>query len=130
MTNTQARLIALPLVMIGGSLYSVVREEFALLLGGAAFILAGVFFIIEYNKSLYHFFRKNRGPLPALLILILRSLKAILYVVGGIPGALVYGRSRDRWLQDCRVLRWHLRGCPDDEGLARLREKSPDGGGT
>jgi GT2 family glycosyltransferase len=85
---------------------------------------------IEYHKSLYRFFRKNRGPLPALLILILRSLKAILYVVWGIPRALVYGRNRERWLQDCKVLRWHLRGCPENEGLARLGEKSPDGGGT
>jgi len=85
---------------------------------------------IEYHRSLYHFFRKNRGPLPALLIVILRVLKAILYVVWGIPGALVYRRSRDRWRQDWRVLRWHLRGCPEDEGLARLREKSVDGGGA
>ena len=85
---------------------------------------------IEYHKSLYRFFRKNRGSFPALLILILRSLKAILYVLWGIPGALAHGRRRDRWLQDCKVLRWHVRGCPDDEGLAGLREKSPDGGGT
>jgi GT2 family glycosyltransferase len=83
---------------------------------------------IEYHRSLYRFFRKNRGPLPALLVVILRVLKAILYVVWRSPGALVYGR--DRWLQDWKVLRWHLRGCPGDEGLAQLREKSADGGGT
>ena len=83
---------------------------------------------IEYHRSLYHFFRKNRGAFPALLVVILRVLKAILYVVWRIPGALVYGRSRDRWLQDWKVLRWHLRGCPEGEGLARLREKSVDGG--
>ena len=52
MSNTQARLIALSLVMIAGSLYSVVREEFALLIGGCVFIAAGIFFIIEYKKSL------------------------------------------------------------------------------
>jgi len=84
---------------------------------------------IEYHRSLYRFFRKNRGPLAALLIVMLRSLKAILYVVWGIPGALVYRRSRNRWQQSWKVLRWHLRGCPGDEGLARLREKSADGGG-
>ena len=83
---------------------------------------------IEYHRSLYHFFRKNRGVFLALLVVILRVLKAILYVVWRIPGALVYGRSRDRWLQDWKVLRWHLRGCPEGEGLARLREKSVDGG--
>jgi hypothetical protein len=68
--------------------------------------------------------------LPLLLIVMLRVLKAILYVVWGIPGALVYRRRRDRWRQDWKVLRWHLRGCPEDEGLAQLREKSADGGGV
>jgi hypothetical protein len=52
MSNIQARLIALPLVMIAGSLYSVVREEFALSIGSVTFIAAAVFFIIEYKKSL------------------------------------------------------------------------------
>jgi GT2 family glycosyltransferase len=85
---------------------------------------------IEYHRSLYRFFRKNRGLLPLLLIVMLRVLKAILYVVWGIPGALVYRRRRDRWRQDWKVLRWHLRGCPEDEGLAQLREKSADGGGV
>ncbi len=58
----------------------------------------------------------------------LRVLKAILYVVWRIPAALVYGRGRDRWLQDWKVLRWHLRGCPEDEGVSRVRKKSADGG--
>jgi GT2 family glycosyltransferase len=83
---------------------------------------------IEYHRSLYHFFRKNRGPLAALLIVTLRVVKAVLYVVWGAPGALVNSRIRDRWLQDWKVLRWHLRGCPDDEGLARLSGKASDGG--
>lgn len=52
MSNTQARLMALPFVMIAGSLYSVVREEYALLFGGCAYIAAGIFFVIEYKKSL------------------------------------------------------------------------------
>ena len=52
MSSIQARLVALPLIMIAGSLYSVVREEFALFLGGCVFIAAGVFFVIEYKKSL------------------------------------------------------------------------------
>jgi hypothetical protein len=52
MSNIQARLIALPLVMIASSLYSVVREEFALFIGGTTFIAAAIFFIIEYKKSL------------------------------------------------------------------------------
>ena len=85
---------------------------------------------IEYYKSLNHFFRKNRGPIPALLVVILRVFKTILYLVLGIPGALVSGRSRARWLRDWKVLRWYMRGCPQGEGLARLREASREGGGT
>jgi GT2 family glycosyltransferase len=83
---------------------------------------------IEYHRSLYHFFRKNRGLLSALSIFGIRLLKAFLYVVIGAPIALVYPRRRERWLQDWKVLRWHLRGCPASEGLARLRDKREDGG--
>jgi GT2 family glycosyltransferase len=85
---------------------------------------------IEYCRSLNHFFRKNRGPVPALLAVMLRVFKTILYLVGGIPGALVSGRSRNRWLRDWTVLRWYARGCPEDEGLSRLREASGEGCGT
>lgn len=84
---------------------------------------------IEYHRSLYHFFRKNRGWFPALLIVTIRVLKALLYVALGAPIALFPGRGRERWLQDWQVLRWHLRGCPANEGLARLREEREDGGG-
>jgi hypothetical protein len=52
MRNSHARLIALPLVMIAGSLYAVVQEEYARLLGACAFLPAGFAFIIEYKKSL------------------------------------------------------------------------------
>jgi hypothetical protein len=83
---------------------------------------------IEYHRSLYRFFGRNRGPLALALVVAIRLLKAILYVVWGIPGALLHARGRDRWLQDCKVLRWHLRRCPGDEGLARLRTPGAEGG--
>jgi len=51
MTNAQTRLLALPLVMIAGALYSVVREEFALFIGGLVFLAAGILFIREWIKS-------------------------------------------------------------------------------
>ena len=51
MTNAQARLLALPLVMIAGTLYSAVREEFSLFIGGLVFLVAGIVFIREWLKS-------------------------------------------------------------------------------
>ncbi len=74
---------------------------------------------IEYHRSLYHFFRKNRSPLQAALVRALRVLKGLLYVtLGGLP-ALVSARSRERWLQSRKVLEWHLRGEPLDWGLRK-----------
>jgi hypothetical protein len=52
MSNIQARLIALPIVMVAGSLYSLVREDFALFIGSCIFLAAGIFFVVEYIKSL------------------------------------------------------------------------------
>ncbi len=77
---------------------------------------------IEYHRSLYHFFRKNRGGPRAAGIKALRIAKAALYVVMRAPGAILSRRMRERWEQDWIVLRWHLRGCPEDEGLRALRE--------
>ncbi|MEN6428701.1 MAG: hypothetical protein ABFE13_25415 [Phycisphaerales bacterium] len=54
MTNAQAKLLALPLVMIAGALYSVVREEFALFIGGLVFLVSGILFVREWVKSAKH----------------------------------------------------------------------------
>ena len=82
---------------------------------------------IEYHRSLYHFFRKNRGVPQTVLVVAFRMLKGILYVVVGGPSAVLSRRSRDRWWQDWKVLSWHMHGCPPTEGLARVRD--PDAGG-
>ena len=74
---------------------------------------------IEYHRSLYHFFRKNRGVASAAAILVLRVLKGMLYVSAGALPALFRERARDRWRQNVRVLSWHLRGRPADEGLRK-----------
>ncbi len=76
---------------------------------------------IEYHRSLYHFFDKNRGPALAAGIKALRVAKAVLYVIVKAPGALLSAKLRDRWRQDWIVLRWHLRGRPENEGLKRAR---------
>lgn len=92
---------------------------------------------IEYHRSLYHFFRKNRSAGMAAAIKALRVTKALLYVIIRGPGALLSGKLRDRFRQDWIVLRWHLRGCPRDEGLRQVRgpaaketNESSDQGGS
>lgn len=75
---------------------------------------------IEYHRSLYHFFEKNRGAPVARAVFALRVGKGALRVATGWLGAPFSRRRRERWLQDVRVLAWHLRGRPEGAGLARL----------
>jgi hypothetical protein len=65
MTNVHARLLALPLVMVAGSLYSMVREEFALLIGGLTFLCGAVLFIGEWVGSLRSPAARRVGSPPA-----------------------------------------------------------------
>jgi GT2 family glycosyltransferase len=72
---------------------------------------------IEYHRSLYRFFRNHRGEAAFRAVLALRVAKGFLYAATGWLPGLVSGRARDRWLQNLRVLAWHLRGMPADAGL-------------
>ena len=74
---------------------------------------------IEYHRSLYRFFRTHRGERAFRALLALRIAKGFLYAATGWLPALFSARSRDRWLQNLRVLAWHLRGRPAREGLVR-----------
>jgi GT2 family glycosyltransferase len=74
---------------------------------------------IEYHRSLYRFFRTHRGERAVRVLLAVRIAKGFLYAATGWLPALVSARARDRWLQNLRVLAWHLRGRPAREGLAR-----------
>ena len=67
---------------------------------------------IEYHRSLYHFFKKNRGPARWAAVVAWRFGKALLYVIVRAPAALVPGSGRERWHADWRVFEWHLRGQP------------------
>jgi hypothetical protein len=73
---------------------------------------------IEYHRSLYHFFRVNRGTGWMATVLSLRLLKTLLYVVVSAPAALFGGRGLARWKVHRDVLAWHLRGCPRSVGFA------------
>jgi len=72
---------------------------------------------IEYHRALYRFLRKRRGALQARLVMVLRSLKALVAVLVRIPAGLVSRRGRERVRERWRVLAWHLRGRPEAEGL-------------
>jgi hypothetical protein len=72
---------------------------------------------IEYHRSLYRFFQTHRGERIFRAVLALRIAKGFLYAATGWLPGLVSSRARDRWLQNLRVLAWHLRGRPSREGL-------------
>jgi hypothetical protein len=73
---------------------------------------------IEYHRSLYHFFRVNRGTGWMAAVLSLRLLKSLFYVVTLAPPAVFGGRGLARWKVHRDVLAWHFRGCPRAVGLA------------
>ncbi len=73
---------------------------------------------IEFHRSLYHFFRKNRGAGPAAAVLGLRVAKLLLYTVVLAFTAPFSRRERERWRSAAIVLGWHVRGCPATGGLA------------
>ncbi len=77
---------------------------------------------IEYHRSLYHFFRKNRGPGMWFAAVALRLAKQFLYAVARAPVALFSARARGRWQGDLRLLAWHLVGQPASWGLSGQRK--------
>ena len=83
---------------------------------------------IEYHRSLYRFFRKNRGAVALALLVGVRVVKSVLHVVVDAPGALLSVKGRERWRARRRVLAWHLSGCPEGWGMAPpLAETTTDG---
>jgi GT2 family glycosyltransferase len=72
---------------------------------------------IEYHRSLYQFFRAHRGESVFRAVLALRIAKGVFYAATGWLPGLASARARHRWLQNLRVLAWHLRGRPAREGL-------------
>jgi len=78
---------------------------------------------IEYHRSLYRFFRKNRGPAALGVLVAVRVAKSVLHVVVGAPAAVVSRKGRERWRARWRVLAWHLVGCPEGAGLAPVEAR-------
>jgi GT2 family glycosyltransferase len=76
---------------------------------------------IEYHRSLYHFFRKRRGPGQAAAVMAVRLARLLLALVALAPLALVLPRERARWRERAAILAWHVRGCPRSWGLSGAR---------
>lgn len=78
---------------------------------------------IEYYKSLYKFFRKNRGTVSCLTIRILKPCKIFINLVLNILGNLITlfqnENLRNRLLKYHKLLMWHLLLCPDSMGIQK-----------
>jgi len=78
---------------------------------------------IEYYRSLYHFFKKNRHASSYYMLRIFRFLKLCINLVLTLLGfCLTLGmkqRYREKSIVYSRVLWWHLRLCPAGVGLKK-----------
>ncbi len=76
---------------------------------------------IEYYKSLYKFFRKNRTPASYLTIRILKPCKIFINIIMNILGNMITlfqsKRLRGRLLKYYKLFVWHLLMCPDSMGI-------------
>jgi len=77
---------------------------------------------VEYYRSLYEFFRKNRSPSEYYLLRALCPLKIALEFIFNFLGWAMTGGVARNLLEKASVYRyllsWHLRGCPRGEGLS------------
>jgi GT2 family glycosyltransferase len=78
---------------------------------------------IEYYKSLYKFFRKNRTPASYLTLRILKPCKILINLILNILGNLItlFQKEglRGRLLKYYKLSVWHLLMCPDSMGIQK-----------
>ncbi|MFQ5685866.1 MAG: glycosyltransferase family 2 protein [Candidatus Scalindua sp.] len=78
---------------------------------------------IEYYKSLYKFFRKNRGTVSYLTIRVLKPCKIFINLLPNVLGNLITlfqsEKLRSRLLKYYKLLMWHLLLCPDSMGIRK-----------
>ena len=76
---------------------------------------------IEYYRSLYKYFKKNRSRVSYLCLRIFRLLKLVINLVLTFTGLLftlgTKKRFREKTMVYSRILWWHLTLCPDHVGL-------------
>ena len=78
---------------------------------------------IEYYRSLYSFFRKNKDPISCLTLRILKPCKLLINLFLNILGNLITlfqsEKLRSRLLKYHKLLMWHLLLCPDRMGIQK-----------
>jgi len=72
---------------------------------------------VEYVRSLFTFFRKNR-PLSSPFLRILYPFKNLVELAGLAIASPFSGKARRRWLETAALLAWHAWGCPRKWGLS------------
>lgn len=75
---------------------------------------------IEFHRSLYRFLRVNRGRATLAAVVSLRITRNLVSVLLLLPLAVFSGAQRARLKERLQLLAWHLRGCPEQPGLAQL----------
>jgi len=104
---------------------SFVPQARILHLQGASAAMAKAEAKIEYYRSRYRLFSKWRGRAKTILL----KMGLILRLVGEVVAnsfLLWKQRYRERWRAYCRLLFWHLRSCPSNEGLREVRYVTTD----
>jgi GT2 family glycosyltransferase len=74
---------------------------------------------IEYYRSRYRLFSKWRGRAMTVLLKVGLVLRLVGEVAANSP-LLWKKQYRERWRGYCRLLFWHLRSCPSNEGLREV----------
>jgi len=74
---------------------------------------------MEYNISMYKFMRKHHGSAYYRSFESVRLIKvaAFLILLTCLPFLLIGERARRTYVYYAGLVRWHLRGCPDNAGL-------------
>ena len=78
---------------------------------------------IEYYRSLYKFFKKHRSAASYFTLRVCRFIKLIINFVLTVSGFILTlggkSRYREKTVVYACLLWWHIKGCPDDEGLEK-----------
>ncbi len=78
---------------------------------------------IEYYKSLYRFFRKNRDTVSYLILRILKPCKIFINLILNLSGNMLTlfqnEGLRNRLIKYQKLLIWHLLLCPDNMGIQK-----------
>jgi len=78
---------------------------------------------IEYYRSLYLFFKKNRSPASYITLRVFRFVKLIINLLLTVLGLVVTlgmkRRYREKTVTYARILWWHLCLCPEGVGLRK-----------